>query len=54
MDEQMKSTAHRCLAGAEAGSMTFPTIVAALAQAGFEELFRRLPTRNGHLLSAEW
>ena len=39
MDEQMKSTARQCLAGAEAGSMTFPGILAALTQAGFEGYF---------------
>ncbi len=44
MDEQKKRTAKTCLEGAESGAMTFPEIVGALMQAGFESYmidFRR-------------
>jgi uncharacterized protein YbcV (DUF1398 family) len=36
MDAPMKTLAHNCLRGAETGAMTFPQIVRALSEGGFE------------------
>lgn len=36
MDAQQRALAQKCLEGAEGGAMTFPEIVAALTQGGFE------------------
>jgi uncharacterized protein YbcV (DUF1398 family) len=44
MNDQQKTVAQTCLAGAEGGAMTFPQIVATLMTAGFESYaidFRR-------------
>jgi uncharacterized protein YbcV (DUF1398 family) len=44
MDDQRKAIARRCLEGAEGNTMTFPQIVEALMEAGFESYgidFRR-------------
>jgi uncharacterized protein YbcV (DUF1398 family) len=44
MDDQQKTTARICLEGAESNTMTFPQIVGALMEAGFESYaidFRR-------------
>ncbi len=39
MNPQMKDIAHKCLAGAESNTMTFPQIVSTLMEAGFEGYF---------------
>ena len=44
MDESMSATARRCLSGSYDGTLDFPSIVRALAEAGFESYsvdFRR-------------
>ncbi len=44
MDDRKRSVAERCLRGAETGTLTFPQIVGALMEAGFESYavdFRR-------------